>query len=125
MVRMIIDRPFNLLVEPGKRVSFKAGEQDVPEEFASHWYVLANGRALGRVAEAEAMEEGEAEPETPETPFEEPDELETPEPGADREADAPSDERAALVVEAEAMGLTIDKRWGIDRIRAAIDSAKA
>lgn len=35
------------------------------------------------------------------------------------------DEKEALVSEAEALGLDVDKRWGVAKLRAAIDAKKA
>jgi type IV secretory pathway VirB10-like protein len=136
---MIIDRPFILLVAPKERVQFKAGEQDVAEELASHWYVLANGRVLDDQPEAPAPEaeaageededdeEGEADDTPPAAPSEppaapEPPAGDVPPPPAD---DARDDERSALIAEAEAAGIAIDKRWGIDRIKAALATTKA
>lgn len=37
----------------------------------------------------------------------------------------PSDEKAALVAEAEALGITIDGRWGVSRLQAEIEAKKA
>lgn len=122
MVRMIIERPFRLLTGKGKPIPFKSGEQDVPEELASHWYVLANSQQPEAVAEAEAMDvedEDDGEPEVSGAP-DSPEEDVPPAPADE----PPPDDRAALVAEAEAMGLTIDKRWGVDRIKAALDAAK-
>ncbi len=129
MVRMVIDRPFFLLVNPKLRVPFVAGEQDVPAEYASHWYVLANGSVIDDVAEAPVAEaeaagedEGNEAPDAddvPAAPDQEADDV--PPPPAE---EAPTDERAALIAEAEAAGVTIDKRWGIDRIKAALAGAQ-
>lgn len=121
MVRMVIDRPFFLLVGPKLRVPFVAGEQDVPAEYAAHWYVLANGRVIAE-AEAAGEDEGNAASGADDAPADaDQDADEVPPPPAD---EAPADERAALIAEAEAAGVTIDKRWGIDRIKAAIAGAK-
>lgn len=126
MVRLIIDRPFNLLTGKGKPIPFKAGEQVVPDELAVHWYVISNSHRPEAVAEAEAMDvegepevDGNGEPAGSGAP-DSPDDDVPPAPADE----PPADDRAVLVAEAEAMGLTIDKRWGIDRIKAAIDAAK-
>jgi hypothetical protein len=37
----------------------------------------------------------------------------------------PPDEKDALVTEAEALGIDVDKRWGVTRLKAEIDAAKA
>lgn len=128
MVMMVINRPFFLLVGQGERVPFKAGEQDVPEQYASHWYVLANGRVLGGQAEDPAIADAEAAgdaQDASEGAQETADQGETgagdPPPPPDDEP--PADERAALIADAEAAGIIIDKRWGIDRIKAAIAAA--
>lgn len=61
---------------------------------------------------AETREEGESDPEP------EPE----PEPQAEEE---PEDEKAALVAEAEALGIDVDGRWGVARLKAEIAKAKA
>ncbi len=44
----------------------------------------------------------------------------TPEPAP---VDVAQDEREALLARAEAAGLDVDKRWGLARLRAAVDAA--
>ncbi len=47
-----------------------------------------------------------------------------PEPVAEAEpVEAPQDEREALLAEAEARGVDVDRRWGVARLRAALDAA--
>jgi hypothetical protein len=36
--------------------------------------------------------------------------------------DAPADEREALLARAEALGVDVDRRWGLARLRAALDA---
>lgn len=38
---------------------------------------------------------------------------------------APVDEKAALLAEAAALGLTVDKRWGLDTLRTKVQEARA
>jgi len=43
-VRMMFPREIVLTPQHAReRVTFPAGEHDVPEEFAEHWYLKANG----------------------------------------------------------------------------------
>lgn len=37
----------------------------------------------------------------------------------------PTDEKDALVAEAEGLGIDVDKRWGVTRLKAEIETAKA
>lgn len=71
-----------------KRVRFEAGEQDVPDDVAGHWFLAEMGERI--------------------------------------DAPAPTlDEKAALQAEAETLGVEVDKRWGIDRLRAEIAAKSA
>lgn len=38
-------------------------------------------------------------------------------------AEVPPDEREALLARAEALGVDVDRRWGVARLRAALDAA--
>ena len=38
-------------------------------------------------------------------------------------AEAPQDERETLLAAAEARGVDVDRRWGVARLRAALDAA--
>lgn len=42
-VRVFAPRPFRLTDDKGLEHRYEAGEQDMPEEHASHWYAKANG----------------------------------------------------------------------------------
>lgn len=37
---------FTLICDDGRRFEFAAGEQDIPDELADHWYVKAHCEAL-------------------------------------------------------------------------------
>lgn len=151
MVRMIIDRPFNLLLGGGQKVAFKAGEQDVADDLADHWYVKANGRPASE-APALKRKRGVKEQDEQGAPSAAPNDAEVGEnsdpvgqdpAGQDGEAangeevadaaeggetadnsDAGTDDRASLVVEATSLGINVDGRWGADRIKSAIAEAK-
>lgn len=71
-----------------KRIRFEAGEQDVPDAVAGHWFLVEMGERI-----------------------------DTPAPTVD--------EKAALQAEAETLGVDVDKRWGIDRLRAEIAAKSA
>jgi len=45
------------------------------------------------------------------------------EPGASAEDVSPNNEKAALLAQAEALGLDVDGRWGVKRLRAALEAA--
>ncbi|MBZ9939143.1 hypothetical protein LB518_22795 [Mesorhizobium sp. BR1-1-16] len=95
-MRLTIARPFTLLLSGNQRLSFAAGEQEVPDEHADHWYVQAH---------VVKPEPDDAAPTAESAP--------------------PEDDRTALIVEATSLGITVDGRWGIDRIKSAIAGIKA
>ena len=76
------------------RIRFEAGEQDVPDELADHWFLAEMGERID-------------------------------EPAAPVETVAEIDEKDALRNEAAALGVTVDKRWGADRLRAEIEAKKS
>ena len=41
-VEMTFANAFKLRLDDGSEIAFKAGPNDVPAEFADHWYVLSN-----------------------------------------------------------------------------------
>ena len=97
---------FYLLLDDGSRLRFEAGRQDVPDAVADHPYLAANG---------EWVEEAPA----PEPAPEEAPQQSEPEPAADEPADDVS-EHDALVAQAEALGINVDGRWGVARLKAEI-----
>jgi len=42
MARLNIARPFTLICDDHRRFEFAAGEQEIPDELADHWYVKAH-----------------------------------------------------------------------------------
>lgn len=77
------------------RIRFEAGEQDVPDDLADHWFLAEMGERI----------------DTPE-----------PEPA---ETVAEIDAKEALRAEAAGLGVTVDKRWGVDRLCAEIAAARS
>ncbi|MFG1302171.1 hypothetical protein V5F49_20500 [Xanthobacter sp. V3C-3] len=104
---------FYLLLDDGTRIRFQKGAQDVPDDLADHPYLAANG---------ERVEEAIVEPAPEPIPDPEP----APEPPAaepDPDATGPDDdvsEHDALVAQAEALGINVDGRWGVARLKAEI-----
>lgn len=76
-----------------KRIRFEAGEQDVPDELADHWFLAEMGVRIDVPSDQDGAEEGDAE--------------------------AP-DDRDALRSRAEALGIVVNKRWGVARLAAEI-----
>lgn len=112
-MKMIVSRPFKLLLDTtGRTLTFKKGLNDVPDVLVRHWYVLQHAEP---VVEAVPIEVVLGEPAQTEAPAQEGEETATP---------AGADDKAALKAEAEALGIVVDGRWGIDRIKAAIAEAK-
>lgn len=42
MAKVIIKSAFGLITDDHRRFEFAAGEQDIPDELADHWYVRAH-----------------------------------------------------------------------------------
>ncbi len=63
------------------------------------------------------------EPDPEEAPRARPVLVETGSPGISR-LETPEDQKAALLQEADVLGLTVDKRWSIARLQDAIDTHK-
>lgn len=150
MAKINVLKPFRLnlggLIRP-----IAAGIQDVEPEVAEHWYTKVHSEP---VAEAEkAAPPAEPEPDAPEgasdAPAADGGEPDDGEPTADAGDDAPADmagdgqtdapadktddgapadpteaEKAALKAEAEALGIEVDGRWGIPKLKAAIKAKK-
>lgn len=134
MAQIRVLQPFTLNLG-ATMLRFAPGTAEVSEEVADHWYTKL---FVERIAAAPAVEP-EIEPASSqsETPAQEPEapsngegepQEPAPEPdGGDPEtlpAPADTDDKAALKAEAEALGIGVDGRWGIDRIKAAISEAK-
>lgn len=96
MARFHFDREFVLLLDDHSRIRFMPGEQHVDDEVADHPYLLDHGR---RIADLPA--ESTTIPEQNDT-----------------------DDRPLLLEKAAALGIAVDGRWGIARIRAAIVQAE-
>lgn len=100
--------PFNLLLDGGRKVAFKSGEQDIPDDLVDHWYVKANCAPVESVEGNDDLAEQRGSKG-----------LENPDGSL-----AEQDDRAALVAEASGLGITVDGRWSIARLKAAIEAAK-
>lgn len=149
MAKFKFNSGFYLLLTDGERLRFEAGEQDVPDAVSGHEYLASMGARLPDVApepvvsapsDGEPTGEGEGAgapapdhdseeahvvsepaPKLPEA--EDPAPQATEEPAAEPEAEP--DEKAALVAEAEALGIDVDGRWGVSRLKSAIAAKKA
>lgn len=84
------------------KIRFEAGEQDVPDDLADHWFLAEMGE---RIDPSEPAEPAPV--------------------GAPAETIAETDAKEALRAEAAALGVPVDKRWGADRLRAEIEAKKA
>jgi len=133
---------------------FEAGIIEVEEDIASHWYTLLHAERLpdpepvAPVAEQPVEPVAEPAPVQPEpavAPVAEPAPAETPaepvpvepapaetesvtiEPDGSTHVDTPDEvtEKAALKAEAEALGITVDGRWGVTRLQAEIAAKKS
>ncbi len=121
---------------------FKPGIVEVDQEVAEHWYVKAHSEPIAAEAEKAApdpgivADAGEPAPEgqqagegsgAPPAPSGEQQGGDTPQPPApsndgDHAAEA---EKVALKAEAEALGIDVDGRWGIPKLKAAIAEKKS
>lgn len=86
---------------------FEAGVHDVEDDIARHWYVLLH------IAPPAAAE-----------PVSEPIQAEsvTVEDDGSTHVDTPEEvsEKHTLIAQAEALGITVDGRWGVSRLQAEI-----
>lgn len=130
---------------------FEAGIIEVEEEIASHWYTLLHAERMPDpvpepapqpTAEPASVEPAAAPPSAPVEPIAptEPALVEpspepapaapesiTIEPDGSTHVDTPDEvtEKAALKAEAEALGITVDGRWGVTRLQAEIAAKKS
>lgn len=105
------------------RIWFGAGEQTVPDEYADHWFVLEMGECL----DVETVAPAAAEPATvaaASTDVSESVPIEA-EGSTHVETAEEISEKEALRVEADALGIVVDGRWGIARMKAEIEAKKA
>jgi len=58
-MRFAVAKPFKLLLAANRSVAFAAGEQDIPDDLADHWYVRLNATPL---PEPEPEPEPESDP---------------------------------------------------------------
>lgn len=122
---------------------FKPGIVEVDQEVAEHWYVKAHSEPIAAEAEKAApdpgnvADSGEPAPEgqqegegsgAPPVPSGEHLGGDTPQPPAPPQSNdgdhAAEAEKAALKAEAEALGIDVDGRWGIPKLKAAIAEKK-
>lgn len=103
--------PF-LLNLGGTLKRFEAGFVEVADEIADHWYVkLFSAPKSTEVVVAPAEQAAPIVATTPEP--------------APAEAQADDvDEKAALKAEAEALGIDVDGRWGVGRLKTEIEAKK-
>lgn len=85
------------------RIRFDAGEQEVPDALADHWFLAEMGVRVDVPAVTVEPAPSVAAVETI----------------------AEMDEKEVLRAEAAALGVIVDKRWGVDRLRAEIDAKNA
>jgi hypothetical protein len=94
-------RPFFLLFSNGERIPIVAGVQTVTAEIASHPYVIAMCDVLPAAAD------------------DAPAPVETPADVPPMQA-APTDDRNALATQATGLGIKVDGRWSLARLKAEI-----
>lgn len=94
-------RPFFLLFSNGERIPIVAGVQTVTADIASHPYVIAMCDVLPAAAD------------------DAPAPVETPADVPSMQA-APTDDRNALVTQATGLGIKVDGRWSLARLKAEI-----
>lgn len=112
MPQITVLTPF-LLNLGGTLKKFEAGVVEVTDEIADHWYVKL-------FSAPKSTEVVVAPPEQVAASIV----AATPEP-APAEAQADDvDEKAALKAEAEALGIDVDGRWGVGRLKTEIEAKK-
>lgn len=100
MARINIIKAFCLNLKTRTVMVPEGVHDDLDDEVAGHWYTALHVGPLP----TEADEEPVAPPDAP--------------------ADAEGGDRTALKAEAEALGIEVDGRWGIARLRSAVASAR-
>jgi hypothetical protein len=143
MAKINVLKPFRLNHDNAIR-EYKIGVHIVADEIAEHWYVKAHSEPVAD-AEKAAPEEGAAADQSEGGPEDETGGLndqegapqepkaKLPEVGAEvppastekTSEDAADAEKAALKAEAEALGIDVDGRWGIPKLKAEIKAKKA
>ncbi|WP_332116068.1 STY1053 family phage-associated protein [Azorhizobium caulinodans] len=110
-------------------LEFKAGVQEVEEEIASHWYTLLHLVPQPEVEEPTAESEPVAVADEPHEQSEPvaADVSVTEEPDGSVHVDTPEevDEKATLQAQAESLGIAIDRRWGVKKLREEIAAKSA
>lgn len=88
------------------KIRFEAGEQDVPDEYADHWFLAEMGERIDVVSSPESV---------------------TIEADGGTHVDTAEEvsEKAALRSTAETLGIVVDGRWGVDRLKAEIEAKAA
>lgn len=131
MPQITVLRPF-LLNLGGTIHKFEAGIVEVTEEVASHWYAKLFSVPMAEPAEAGAVlaEDdaliAEIQPLAP-AEVQADDSSITIEGDGSIHVDVSADdvdEKAALKAEAEALGIDVDGRWGVGRLKAEIEAKK-
>lgn len=137
MPQITVLTPF-LLNLGGAIQKFETGIVEVTEEVASHWYAkLFSAPIAPPSAQEHVSDPGPADDQALANEEAQPDPDHVLEPAADEplapaEDDQPVDvdppdevnEKAALKAEAEALGIDVDGRWGVGRLKAEIEAKK-
>ena len=114
---------FWLLLDRGDRFRYEKGDV-IAEQHAGHWYAIDNSDQVGAGEPAPAAPKpAPAAPQpapAPVTPAPEP----AKEPAATEDDEKEDDEKEALVVKAKALGIKVDARWGVSRLRQEILEAE-
>lgn len=61
----LVKNAFTLITDDHRRYDFTAGEQEIPEEIADHWYVKAHIEPVAEVYDAPEVEPESAETSEP------------------------------------------------------------
>lgn len=106
MPEINVMKPFRLNL--GTKIhEFSAGVHEVEEDIASHFYTLLHAERLPEPSAAMSEAPGVGASEEPNGT-----------PHVDPREDA--DEKTALQAQAESLGLVIDRRWGVKKLRDEI-----
>lgn len=110
---------FWLLLDNGERVRYEKGDM-IAGPHAGHWYAIENSNepVAGKPAPAPLNKAVEPTPAPAETP------APTPAPEPEKAESSDEDEKEALVVKAKALGIKVDARWGVARLRQEILEAE-
>lgn len=122
MPQITVLAPF-LLNLGGTLKKFEAGVVEVAEEVASHWYVKLFTAPVEEATPPTTTEVG-TDPAPPEDTQAEPSVTTEDDGSTHVDTQEEVDEKASLKAEAEALGIDVDGRWGVGRLKTEIEAKK-